>query len=144
MTHHAFTGPRNHILTLPQEDYIRAHWQPNDIIHVGDSGTSDLRACFIAADLSCMVELHPCTLTKWQNYFDRLMPGSVIRVHPPIEPIARNHVMVDMSVDLIATSDAMIEKWAGSGTWATIRYARNQHRHVMVVGPTGEVREYNY
>jgi len=36
-----------------------------------------------------------------------------------------------------------VEEWRGSGTWATIRYARKVGKPVTIIYPDGEIQEEN-
>lgn len=57
---------------------------------------------------------------------------------PPQPPLVRNHVMVGETEALIALPDSMTERLR-SGTWATMRYARDLGRRVTVFWPDGSV-----
>ncbi len=56
----------------------------------------------------------------------------------PEEFLDRNHTMVDESDALIA-APRTAQEVVRSGTWATIRYARGQGKHVYIVQPRGVV-----
>jgi hypothetical protein len=75
--------------------------------------------------------------------------------HPPLDPkkrafleydelreekeyIERNHDIVDETKYLIACPNSYEERWRGSGTWATIRYARKLDRTIIIVWPDGK------
>jgi hypothetical protein len=52
--------------------------------------------------------------------------------------LVRNHDIVDATTILIATPKGPEE--LRSGTWATIRYARKQKKHIYIVYPDGVVK----
>ncbi len=76
-----------------------------------------------------------------------------IILHPPINPdkraycedeyemkdekkyIERNHNIVDATNILIATPHGDTEIKRGSGTWATIRYAKKQNKNIIIIFP---------
>lgn len=52
-------------------------------------------------------------------------------------PLVRNKHIVD-AVDLMfATPEGVDEEMRGSGTWATIRYARKQDKPLIIIFPNG-------
>ncbi|KKM09958.1 hypothetical protein LCGC14_1722330, partial [marine sediment metagenome] len=51
----------------------------------------------------------------------------------PAHPLARNKLMVARADFLIATPKTMKEVMRGSGTWATIRYARKADIPILLL-----------
>lgn len=68
----------------------------------------------------------------------RTKPDLILEALPFIE---RNHIISDFSSVMIATPKALYEEFRGSGTWATIRYTKRQHRKLFIVYPTGMIEE---
>lgn len=54
----------------------------------------------------------------------------------------RNHDIVDESDVMIATPKEYSEIWRGSGTWATIRYAKKQGKKLYIVYPDGKMEKF--
>ena len=88
----------------------------------------------------------------------QFMPGARITVHPPDNPsrrafvqdadayrepapyLERNRYIVDETDSLIATPVGFDEE-VRSGTWFTVRYARQQGRPIKIIYPDGSVAE---
>ena len=51
----------------------------------------------------------------------------------PAPPLARNRIMAGRGDFLIAAPKQMKEVMRGSGTWATIRYARNDDKPILLL-----------
>lgn len=64
-----------------------------------------------------------------------LVHGTTHAIRPPLE---RNRYIVNASEGMIAMPITM-EEQRRSGTWATIRYARNVKKPVLVIGPNGQI-----
>jgi hypothetical protein len=69
----------------------------------------------------------------------RFHPSVRVIVHGILPPIERNHIMVDAADVLIACPHGPEE--LRSGTWSTVRYARQQGKPVIIVWPDGRVEE---
>ncbi len=54
------------------------------------------------------------------------------------EYIKRNHNIVDETGYLLACPNGYVEVKRGSGTWATIRYARKLNRPIIILWPDGK------
>lgn len=59
-------------------------------------------------------------------------------VKPIRQPLDRNRLMVIAATSVIATPKSEKEELR-SGTWMTIRYAKEQKRTVYIVYPNGEI-----
>lgn len=93
--------------------------------------------------------------------FHRLSRLNALRIHghPPINPskraycdfdsISEEKEYIERNHDIVNASDWMIACPAGfkeelrSGTWSTIRYARNVERNGYIVWPDGKVTDIN-
>jgi len=51
-------------------------------------------------------------------------------------PITRNHFIVDRA-DFVIACPAEPKEILRSGTWATIRYAKKQGKHIVIIAPDG-------
>ena len=71
----------------------------------------------------------------WDDSF-----GDSIVVMKPKKYLDRNHDIVDASAEMLALPSGP-EKMRGSGTWATIRYARRTRVPLLICWPDGRVEE---
>lgn len=83
------------------------------------------------------IHVHPPTDEK-QRAFCETTAGPT-EVHPPKPYLKRNRDMIDASDALVAFPKSATEQKRGSGTWATIRYARKIGRPLVIVLPNGDV-----
>ena len=101
--------------------------------HHGDCIGSDADAHKIIKTniLTNKIVIHPPSYNK----FRANCKGDVAL--QPLPYIERNHNIVDETDVLVATPDTP-EK-LHSGTWATIRYARKQHKDIYIIRPSGKI-----
>jgi hypothetical protein len=59
---------------------------------------------------------------------------------PPAPYLVRDHEMVD-EIDVLLACPKNDQEQLRSGTWATVRYARQQRKHIIIVWPDGTVQE---
>lgn len=120
------------------------HWNFTDQHewHDGDCVGADSQAHATVANLKKMsanitMHGHPCNLENFRahNEYDVL--------HEVKAPLVRNREMVDVSDLVIAAPKEYDEVIRGSGTWATIRYARLHSKHLVIVWPDGTTSEEN-
>lgn len=102
--------------------------------HHGDCVNGDEDAAMLAKALGYLVHAHP-------PFDDKLRAFSEFNdvIHAPKDYIARNHDIVNVSRILIATPITMNEV-NRSGTWATIRYARQLKRELCIIFPDGTTK----
>lgn len=102
--------------------------------HHGDCINSDAAFHQIARRAGCIMHGHPPINPKKRAFceFDVLYTEK--------EYLKRNKDIVFFSDVLIATPNGYIEQDIGSGTWATIRYARKKGIPIYIVYPNGDVR----
>ena len=93
---------------------------PELLIHGGCVG-ADAEVDTIAAMLNIPREVYPSNIPAKHGHLYSMV--GKITVHPPMEPLKRNRLMVDKADGVIAcpSSDKEVVR---SGTWATVRYAR--------------------
>lgn len=84
------------------------------------------------------MELYPSNEAQYQWALASCKGGKDV-IHPIMEPLKRNHVIVDVTDYLIAAPRGFTEQYRGSGTWATIRYARKKTRSLIILWPNGRV-----
>ena len=128
--HIGFTGTRQEVsssqlirLSTVMESFDVSHYD-NVWFHHGDCVGADATAHEIARDLGWKIHSHPCNLGKYRANCE----CDVLDLIKP--PLVRNAVIVDMCDILIACPKENLEQ-RRSGTWATIRYARNDNKIVL-------------
>lgn len=138
-----FTGSRLGLL-LPQRE--RLSWflkglKPTMFVH-GDGGHSDALAHSIveSAFPRCYIDVWPSTAGGGAvTYFGT---KGRIEVHKAMPPLDRNRVIVSRIHGLVACPQRDTEDWDGSGTWATVRYARELGCPVYIIlGDGGVIRD---
>lgn len=118
-------------LASVQHLFARLH-----VLHHGDAIGADSQAHSLAVDLYAYIVGHPgpdparrafraCDVT--------LLPKPFLKRNLDIVNAARDGV--------VAAPDGKIERFRGSGTWATIRYARRARRPLWIVWPDGTISQ---
>jgi len=97
--------------------------------HHGCCVGADEQASIIAKSIGCKIVAHPPVDTKLQS---ALITADEWR--DPLGYIKRNHAIVDETEVLIAMPKQDIEQMR-SGTWATVRYARQMGKSLMIIRP---------
>lgn len=145
----AFTGTREG-MTERQKAALAlrvAGLAPRVFLHGGAEGADTEAHDTIleyVTSAAAVIEVYPCNTWRrdvWRDSYRRQLvfeAGRDFIVHPIMEPLARNHVMVDRCNHLLATP-AQPEEQHRSGTWATIRYARSKCKPVTLILPDGKV-----
>ncbi len=127
-----FTGTR-HGMTKAQQAQVAFHlsWlRPQLVVHGGAIG-SDAQFDRIARIMNIYRLIFPSNLLNQQ------MSNEGGKWLEPRSPLARNR-------DIVAASDVLLATPAGpeivrSGTWATIRCARQKNLYIFVLMPDGQV-----
>jgi hypothetical protein len=65
-------------------------------------------------------------------------------IHEPAPPLVRNRAMVDASEIVVAAPFEFEEVIRGSGTWATIRYAKLCEKKLFIAWPDGLLQDFNF
>lgn len=126
-----FTGTR-HGMTEEQLQAVIGLAFGFSEIHHGDCVGADFDMHRIARAGGRRIVAHPPSdprLRAW-SYANEVLP-----VKPYLD---RNRDIVDASSFLIATPAEMTEQTKG-GTWYTVRYARSQGKHIVIVWPDGAI-----
>jgi len=132
----SFTGTRQGMTEEQKASLkalLRAH-KPTIFVH-GDCVGADEEAHQVA--LECGIEkIHkrPADVDSTKRAFTK--EGEVIAEAK--DPLDRNRDIVNDSDLLIATPSKEFEELR-SGTWATIRFAKRQNKHVTIIWPDGGV-----
>lgn len=104
-------------------------------LHHGDCIGADAQAHELALDVGLLIAIHPPTVLR-----HRAFCKGASQLYPEKPYMDRNRDIVDMTSELIAAPATMIEEPRGSGTWATIRYARSMKVPVIIVFPDGTAK----
>lgn len=101
----------------------------------GDCIGSDEQAHIIVKDLpeAIGIDIYPPTKDSKRAFVD-----GYLHKFPEQPYLQRNHSIVDASDMLIATPNSYKEVMR-SGTWATVRYARKQHKKIIIIYPNGAI-----
>ena len=110
---------------------------PDSVFHHGDCIGADAQAHWLASIMKIDIEIHPPI-----NDYARARCLGAKFVHPEKEFIARNHDIVNAADVVFATPSGAVEKFRGSGTWATMRYANKKGVKLFAFAPSGELLKY--
>jgi hypothetical protein len=136
-----FTGTQSDLTSKQRSllvEVLETYWVAGSkILHHGDCVGADATAHTIWKAYGGNVEIHP---PKNQKKRAHCVPGTGDVVHPEHEYLIRNDHIAKACDILIATPGQMTEMRQGSGTWATIRYARNCGKAILIILPDGTTR----
>lgn len=99
-------------------------------LHHGDCVGADAQAHGVGRELGLFVVVHPPIKDKLRAF---CVGDEIRRVKPYL---VRDCEIVDECELLLALPDSYVER-ARSGTWYTVRYARREHRRLIIIGPDG-------
>jgi hypothetical protein len=103
--------------------------------HHGDCvGADEQFHDILTEGLGWTIVIHPSSSDALRAYKGEGEFDTIIL--PPKPPLQRNHDIVDAS-DLMIACPNEREEILRSGTWATIRYARERHKPLIVILPDG-------
>ena len=118
-------------LTPAQKRALESALRPAKRLRHGDCVGVDAEAHQIAKAFGVEVHVHPPVDGKQRAGCE----GDV--VHAAQAYLKRNRAMVDAADAVVAFPKSDREERRGSGTWATIRYARKRNVPLTVVFPDG-------
>ena len=128
----AFTGTRKGMSPHQKKvfrKFCEKHAFDMTTFHHGSCIGADKDASDIVWEVcAAQIAAHPCTLVKQQAH------TKAHTRYPALDPIERNHVMVD-AADILIACPATAEEVLRSGTWATIRYAKKMGKEVKIINP---------
>jgi len=101
-------------------------------LHHGDCVGADAEVAQLAWGFCYKIVCHPPVKRSKRAFVN------AHEFREPQEYLARNRSIVDESEIVIACPRSLSEELR-SGTWATIRYARNVQRPLAIVWPNGDV-----
>lgn len=133
--HLGFTGTREGMRYFQlkefksvMKDFCKRNLTTDKFFHHGDCVGADAQAHKVAMDLGFTVIIHPPTDTKFRAYS---VGDSIL---PPEDYLARNRAIVDASHLVIGAPKSSAEELR-SGTWMTIRYARDKEKLYRIINP---------
>lgn len=142
MTHVMVTGTREG-MTISQWAAMQSDMEhlfvrtESHVFRDGDCVGADTQAHstveHIRSEYGIRIEMygHPCNLDRYRAHNEYDM---IFEVKPPL---VRNRDMVDGSEWVLAGPKEFEEVGRGSGTWATIRYARRHEKKLIIFWPDG-------
>lgn len=137
--HIGFTGTRKGLTpaqkTRLQEGFQRLANHANGIwrLHHGDCVGADATAHQLAKAIGGQIEIWPPINPKYRAWCE-----NADKVNEPDKYLTRNKHIVNASSLLVAATGG--EEELRSGTWSTIRYAKEQNKLTYAVFPNGEMR----
>lgn len=96
-----------------------------------------MSAASIAKGFCYTIVCHPPINKYRRGWF-----GQNDRTNPEYDYIVRDHHIVDDTHLLLATPHTGYEI-TRSGTWTTVRYAREKRRPIYIIKPDGEIQREN-
>jgi len=119
MTRLGFTGSRQG-MTTAQVRTVRDILKRASVLHHGGAQGADRTVAAMAHAQRIAAVLHRPTGHRAEDY------------------LRRNHDIVDATDELVAAPAGYVEE-PRSGTWATVRYARQCGRFITIVWPDGTI-----
>lgn len=120
---------------LSQAQRFAAHRLLVDIgptrLHHGDCIGVDVQIHVMATKLGIPITVHPPDIRTYRAF----TRGD--QMTEPLPYLVRDRIIVDTCTLLLAVPNGP-EKLR-SGTWATVRYARKQHRRIVILRPDGDL-----
>jgi hypothetical protein len=133
-----FTGARNG-MTDSQRGAVTAFlraWHVLAFVH-GDCIGSDDDADSIAFELNLPRVLRPGKEERYRAHGEK-RGGNVLKVYPAMDFLLRNGLIVKDSHIMLATPAG--PETTRSGTWSTVRRARDAKKHIVVIFPSGQLK----
>lgn len=137
-----FTGTQ-HGMTIQQFDtlYPLLKKLKTTEFHHGDCIGADADATSLVHDIGkIIIHCHPPKNKSKRAFTNKLYEESV--VYGEKEYLTRNKDIVD-KCDILIAMPKEFEEELRSGTWATIRYARKNHKKIYIIYPDGSIKEEN-
>ena len=127
----AFTGTRKGVTAAQLaglEELLLA--LDTDLMLHGNAVGADEAASHVARGLGLGLHAFPSVLKQGRGVADTW--------EQPAPPLERNRRMVDHADAVVAVPAGRVEEQR-SGTWATVRYARQRGKPVYIIYPDGEI-----
>lgn len=133
-----FTGTRGKIADYQErrllELLLAFHDDGCTEFHHGDCEGADEKAHDIALRIGYRIHIHPPSDPKARAFCHKkpAAPHQYV-MYPPAPYLVRNRSIVNHSEIMVATPSG--PEVMRSGTWATVRYARQQSKYLYVIYP---------
>ena len=134
-----FTGSRKGMTDDQQEavrlqlsELIEEHQNEELQAHHGDAIGADAQFHVACQRLKLPVIIHPSTDQR-----ERAFCEGAKFTYEPVEFAKQTSAIVNLCQILLAAPDGYKERWRGSGTWMTIRAARNAGITIVFCYPDG-------
>ena len=136
-----FTGTREGMTTIQWEtfEYLvsmvgATEWHDGDCVGADTQAHATMRRQVFPA---VRFVGWPCNLEKYRahNEYDE--------THKVQAPLVRNRCIVRRAEIMFAAPKEFDEVFRGSGTWATIRYAKEQGTKLIIIYPDGSEERFN-
>lgn len=122
-----FTGTRKGMTDIQKELFTKLIIERNPIeFHHGDCIGADYDAHQNVSKLGIRIVIHPPIIPTYRAYCKSF------NIFPPLPYMVRNRSIVNETDLLIACPKSNKEELR-SGTWSTVRYARKQHKEVIIL-----------
>lgn len=115
---------------------------PDLVLHGGAKGADAQFHAWVAPlykPVLPQIEVYPGESVRWTHWNYASFSGSLFKVHPTSEPLARNKAIVSRCDHLLACPDG--PERTRSGTWATVRYARKAGKPMTIIMPDGTIMQ---
>lgn len=133
---YGFTGTRSG-MNEAQYDMVRGLLMNAEVLHHGCCVGADEQAHRIAEELGIWTVGHPPDETGGSDRYLAVVTCDERREPKPY--LVRDQAIVSEVGILVATPQTFAEQRRGSGTWATIRYARQARIRRIIVLPDGMI-----
>lgn len=131
----SFTGTRKGMTKHQANTFVKLFYEYGAQVFIhGDCIGADANAHDLAMAQEIEVLKRPCNIERQRAFTNG---GQVIA--EPEAPLNRNRKIVDDGEQLIACPGTYEEELR-SGTWATIRYAKRNHKPVTIIWPDGTTK----
>ena len=129
-----FTGTRHPLTTVQTTSLYEVFGSFDDVeeLHHGDCVGADAAAHDLAWAHGWNVVIHPPDKPDARAWCKGL---SIVDVRPPLPYLVRNHNIVEATEIMVAAPNG--PEYLRSGTWATVRFARQIGRPIVIVWPDG-------
>ena len=133
-----FTGTQRGATSAQLQTLIRlltvGRWSCPDRFHLGYCVGADVQAAHLAYGYGITCVGHPPSNDTRRAYFEHYLT-----TYEPKPYLERNREIVDACDALIACPRLSTEE-TRSGTWATIRYAKDRRKTVIIILPNGGLK----
>ena len=130
-----FTGTRVGLSEAQKntlKDLLQIFLDPKTQIHHGDCLGADAEIHELCVILGFSIHIHPPSNPRFRAFCE-----SADFSHQPKEYLARNRAIVNASSLLVAAPSGPEKQ--RSGTWATVRFARQKEKPIVLIMPSGSV-----